>query len=158
MIRARRAALSAAAFVTAALVSVVACTPGNAGADERPTTPAATASATASSSPPASPSASPSDSPSALPARTAPASPAPAPTDAPDTAVRHDPPPLPNPARRTTAPVADPGGSGGVILAPSGNHYRRGQFCKKIHLGLTTRDAHGATLHCAMQSGRPHWQ
>ncbi|MFE5738736.1 MULTISPECIES: hypothetical protein [Streptomyces] len=45
-----------------------------------------------------------------------------------------------------------------MILAPSGNHYQRGQFCKKIHLGLTTRDAHGATLHCEMQSGRPHWQ
>ncbi|MEN2419700.1 MULTISPECIES: hypothetical protein [Streptomyces] len=45
-----------------------------------------------------------------------------------------------------------------MILAPSGNHYRRGQFCKKAHLGLTTQDAHGATLTCAMQSGRPHWQ
>ncbi|MFB7631086.1 hypothetical protein ACFC0M_09065 [Streptomyces sp. NPDC056149] len=46
----------------------------------------------------------------------------------------------------------------GAILSPSGNYYQRGQFCKKAHLGLTTRDAHGNPLHCAMQSGRPHWQ
>ncbi|MFK0295102.1 hypothetical protein ACIQU6_32165 [Streptomyces sp. NPDC090442] len=54
--------------------------------------------------------------------------------------------------------AGDASDTAGVILSPSGNHYQRGQFCKKAHLGLTTRDAHGNRLHCAMQSGRPHWQ
>ncbi|WP_158712073.1 hypothetical protein [Streptomyces rimosus] len=172
MIRPRRAALSAASLITAALVALSGCTPDG-GADKGgAASPSATASASASVTP--SPSASPTESPS--PSATLSSA---APTPTPEAAEP--------PARKThrTGGGSDSGSGGsgsggsssggsgsggsssggsgssasdGVILAPSGNHYRRGQFCKKAHLGLTTQDAHGATLTCAMQSGRPHWQ
>ncbi|MEU7224559.1 hypothetical protein [Streptomyces chrestomyceticus] len=174
MIRPRRAALSAASLITAALIALSGCTPDG-GADKGG---AASPSATASATP--SPSASPTESPSPS------ATPTPTPTPTPEAAE-------PPAATRKTPRIgggsesgaggsgagsggsssggSDSGsgagsGSGGsgsdaygdVILAPSGNHYRRGQFCKKAHLGLITKDAHGATLSCEMQSGRPHWQ
>ncbi|MFH8346264.1 hypothetical protein [Streptomyces sp. NPDC018045] len=172
MTRPRRAALSAASLITAALVALSGCTPDGGADKDGAASPAAKISASASAS------ASPSESPAGSP------SPSATPSATPEAA---EPPPVPT---RAAAPVptrkaygsgsggtsggSDSGGTSGgsgsgsggsgsdaggsVILAPSGNHYRRGQFCKKAHLGLTTQDAHGATLTCAMQSGRPHWQ
>ncbi|MFH8403634.1 hypothetical protein ACH4FX_02515 [Streptomyces sp. NPDC018019] len=167
MIRPRRAALSAASLITAALVALSGCTPDG-GADKGgAASPTAQVSVSASATP--SPSASPSDSPSATPSAAAPTSEAAEPP-APTRAAPPVPTRKPHKAGGDTGSGSGgsaSGGSGsgsgsgasdGVILAPSGNHYRRGQFCKKAHLGLTTKDAHGATLSCEMQSGRPHWQ
>ncbi|WP_424210676.1 hypothetical protein ACN20G_00475 [Streptomyces sp. BI20] len=117
-------------------------------------TPSATASATASASPAASPS------PSVTASPTPSAEPEPVKVPATPTAV-----PTPKaervaPEKPAAAPTrAEPeSGDGDVLLSPAGNRYKRGQFCKKAHLGLTTLDSHGSTLYCEMDGSRPRWQ
>jgi hypothetical protein len=53
---------------------------------------------------------------------------------------------------RTTAPAGPP-----VILSPSGNYYRAGEFCPTRDAGLSTVDAHGNVITCGLESGRYHW-
>jgi hypothetical protein len=96
----------------------------------------------------------------AIPAQLAPpphtARPTPHPT------VRHTaaPRPTPSPTRSTPAPaVHRTTASAGppVILSPSGNYYRAGEFCPTRDAGLSTVDAHGNVITCGLESGRYHW-
>ncbi|WP_143120633.1 hypothetical protein [Actinacidiphila alni] len=57
----------------------------------------------------------------------------------------------------THKPTVAPPPDSGDILAPSGNHYAAGQFCKKAHLGLTTHDAHGAVIKCERDGSYNRW-
>jgi hypothetical protein len=54
--------------------------------------------------------------------------------------------------QHTSAPANPP-----VILSPSGNYYRAGQFCPTRDAGLSTVDANGTVITCGMESGRYHW-
>ncbi|MDJ0341322.1 hypothetical protein QMK19_14795 [Streptomyces sp. H10-C2] len=145
-----RATLSAVALT--ALLTLAGCTgDGGGGSDNADkisgtVTPSVTASVSLSATP------SPSVSPSPI-ATTAVPTPAPAGTQS-ATPTR-----TPAPSHMTTAPAPTPTpvGDSGDILAPSGNHYKAGQFCKEAHLGLTTHDGNGRLLRCAMKSGKPHW-
>ena len=76
-----------------------------------------------------------------------------APTPAPKASATISAVPHPAPtqaAAATTSPAA-------VLLSPSGNYYRAGEYCPDADAGLTTLDAEGNTLTCVMESGRYHW-
>lgn len=63
----------------------------------------------------------------------------------------------PQPADPTT-PAAPAGpATAGVILSPSGNFYRAGEFCPTADLGESTVDSHGTSITCITESGGHHW-
>lgn len=45
----------------------------------------------------------------------------------------------------------------GIIMSPTGNYYRAGEFCPDADAGKSTVDAHGTTIYCGLVSGRNHW-
>ncbi|MDH6135174.1 hypothetical protein P3T37_004584 [Kitasatospora sp. MAA4] len=85
--------------------------------------------------------------------------PAPQRTTAPPAPATRKPTPAPttHPATGDTAPTTAPAPPAGVIMAPSGNYYRAGEFCPEADAGLSTIDAQHRTITCKLISGRDHW-
>ncbi|GAB2724528.1 hypothetical protein [Kitasatospora kifunensis] len=136
-----------------------------------PTPPPAPTPAPSTPAPPSTPPAAPEPAPTQPPAKPTPAPvPTPAPTHAPTPAPvpTTAPPPAPTPSAPAPepAPVAtqappppSPVGPGttGVIMSPSGNYYRAGEFCPTADLGKSTVDSHGTSITCIQESGGHHW-